>query len=223
MIGADDGDRVNAASTESPEDAAAAASSGKSAGDTTTSPADPASRAALFKALGHPTRLLILNLIRQRARHGEELAAILRTSPATVSHHLTKLAEAGLVRAERDQYTQDYRLAGDLYGQTLAELITLSSPSQSDDLRPDAYRDKVLKAFMNNGRLRHIPAQRKKRRVIIELLVEDFEPGRDYPEHEVNAIIFEVYHDVETLRREMIAERLMTRDRGVYRRVVEGG
>jgi DNA-binding HxlR family transcriptional regulator len=186
-----------------------------------TPPADPESRAALFKALGHPTRLLILNLIRQRARHGEELAAILRASPATVSHHLSKLAEVGLVRAERDQYTQDYRLAGDLYGRTLAELITLSTPAGQRGLRPDAYHDKVLKAFMDNGRLVRIPAQRKKRRVILELLAEDFEPGRDYPEAEVNAIIRELHHDVETLRRELIMEKLMTRERGVYRRVVE--
>lgn len=184
--------------------------------------ADAASRAALFKALGHPTRLLILNLIRQRSRHGEELAAILRASPATVSHHLSKLADAGLVRAERDQYTQDYRLAGDLYSRTLAELITLSTPTGASRLRPDAYRDKVFKAFMDNGRLVRIPAQRKKRRVILELLVEDFEPGRDYPEAEVNATIREIHHDVETLRRELIAEGLMTRERGVYRRVSGG-
>lgn len=183
-------------------------------------PADPVTRAALFKALGHPTRLLMLNLIRERKRHGEELAAILRASPATVSHHLSTLAEAGLVRAERDQYTQDYRLAGDLYGRTLAELITLRTPAGSGQVRPDAFRDKVLRAFMDNGRLVRIPAQRKKRRVILELLAEDFEPGRDYPEREVNATIREVHHDVETLRRELVGEGLMTRERGVYRRVM---
>ena len=53
-------------------------------------------RAQLFKALGHPARLLMLNLIQQKPRHGEELAAILNLKPATVSHHLSKLAEAGL-------------------------------------------------------------------------------------------------------------------------------
>jgi DNA-binding transcriptional ArsR family regulator len=40
-------------------------------------------RAELFKALGHPARLLILNLIRMKPRHGEELAVILHLSPAS--------------------------------------------------------------------------------------------------------------------------------------------
>ena len=41
-------------------------------------------RARLFKALGHPTRLLILNLIKQKPRHTEEMAAILNLQPATI-------------------------------------------------------------------------------------------------------------------------------------------
>ena len=42
-------------------------------------------KANLFKALGHPARLLILNLIKRQPRHGEELAVILMLNPATVS------------------------------------------------------------------------------------------------------------------------------------------
>ena len=54
-------------------------------------------RAQLFKALGHPARLLILNLVQNKPRHGEELAAILRLKPATISNHLSKLASVGLI------------------------------------------------------------------------------------------------------------------------------
>ena len=43
-----------------------------------------AKRADLFKALGHPVRLLIINLIKMQPRHGEELAAILKLKAATV-------------------------------------------------------------------------------------------------------------------------------------------
>jgi DNA-binding transcriptional ArsR family regulator len=39
-------------------------------------------RANLFKALGHPVRLLILNLVQMKPRHGEELATILKLNPA---------------------------------------------------------------------------------------------------------------------------------------------
>ena len=71
-------------------------------------------RAQLFKALGHPARLLMMNLIQQKPRHGEELAAILNLKPATVSHHLAKLADAGLLTATKDQYYQMFSLVGDI-------------------------------------------------------------------------------------------------------------
>ena len=46
---------------------------------------DLEARAELLKALGHPVRLLILNLLDMKPRHGEELAAILNLQPATIS------------------------------------------------------------------------------------------------------------------------------------------
>ena len=67
-------------------------------------------RAEFFKALGHPARLLILNLIRMKPRHGEELAVILHLNPATISHHLSKLTDAGLLVSRKDQYYQVYSL-----------------------------------------------------------------------------------------------------------------
>lgn len=175
-------------------------------------------RAALFKALGHPTRLLIVNLVERRPRHTEELADILKLSPGTVSHHLGLLSKAGLLRSERDQYYQEYRLAGEAFGRRLGELVRLEEPGLPLEDGADAWRERVLATFLVRGRLTHIPAQRKKRRVVLERLVEDFEPERDYPEPEVNRILVEVHEDVATLRREMVAERLLTREGGVYRR-----
>jgi DNA-binding transcriptional ArsR family regulator len=59
-------------------------------------------KAQFFKALGHPMRLLILNLVQLKPRHGEELAAILGLQPATISHHLKQVTEGGVLLAERD-------------------------------------------------------------------------------------------------------------------------
>jgi DNA-binding transcriptional ArsR family regulator len=56
-------------------------------------------RAALFKALGHPVRLLILNLVKMRPRHTEELATILLLKPATISFHLSQLQEVRLLES----------------------------------------------------------------------------------------------------------------------------
>lgn len=175
-------------------------------------------RAQLFKALGHPARLLMLNLIQQKPRHGEELAAILNLKPATVSHHLTKLAEAGLLTATKDQYYQMYSLVGDVLKKPLSDIIRLPQPSLTNEVKPDAYRQKVINTFFKRGRLVRLPAQLKKLQVILELIVQEFEPEREYSEKEVNFILLDFHEDVATLRRSLVEHELMTRSRGVYRR-----
>ncbi len=64
---------------------------------------DAESTAAVFKALAEPARLKIVNLL---ARSPEpvcvcELTPALRLAQPTVSHHLKKLVEAGLLNREQ--------------------------------------------------------------------------------------------------------------------------
>jgi ArsR family transcriptional regulator len=176
-------------------------------------------RAELMKALGHPTRLLILNLITMKPRHGEELATILNLKPATISHHLAKLSAAGLLRSRKDQYYQTYSLVPEVLDKTLAEVIQLPQPGLSAEVEEDAYRAKVLKTFIKRGRLTQFPAQYKKRLIILDKIVEEFEPGRTYSEQEVNQILVDFHEDVATLRREMIDNKLMEREAGRYWRL----
>ena len=184
---------------------------------------DLAARAELFKALGHPARLLILNLITSRPRHVEELATILQLSPATVSHHLSKLSGAGLLRSEKDQYYQTYSMSGNLLGCTLGGLVLMPQPGLAAQVEEDAYRQKVLATFFHQGRLIGIPAQHKKRRIISEKLAEEFEPDRTYTEREVNQVLVDFHDDVATLRRGLIEHGLMQRDNGLYWRVAPAG
>lgn len=83
----------------------------------------------------------------------------------------------------------------------------------------DPFRKKTLRDFFKHGRLQQIPVQRKKRVVILEKIVQSFEPDCDYPEHHVNQIITEFHDDYATLRRELIDMGLMTRADNIYRRV----
>jgi ArsR family transcriptional regulator, arsenate/arsenite/antimonite-responsive transcriptional repressor len=179
-------------------------------------------RAELFKALGHPARLLMLNLIRQKPRHVEELAAILNLSAATVSHHLAKLAEAGLLASQKDQYYQVYSLAGDWLDKTLGEFALVPQEGMDRQVEQDAYRKKVLQTFFKRGRLVEIPAQLKKRQIVLARIAEEFEPDRAYTEREVNQVLVEFHDDVASLRRGMISDHLMSREGGVYRRVPPG-
>jgi ArsR family transcriptional regulator, arsenate/arsenite/antimonite-responsive transcriptional repressor len=69
----------------------------------TLSDEEAASTAALFKALGDPARVRIVNLLASRG--GEvcacELEPALGLSQPTVSHHLKKLTDAGLLQREQ--------------------------------------------------------------------------------------------------------------------------
>jgi hypothetical protein len=82
---------------------------------------------------------------------------------------------------------------------------------------PESDPDRVLASFVDvAGRLLTIPAQRKKRLAVLEWLAEDFQPGRLYPESEVNRVISRRHPDFAALRRYLVDEELMQRRRGVY-------
>ena len=98
-------------------------------------------------------------------------------------------------------------------------LLAESEEATEQQRRDEDYRKKVLESFFVDGKLVSIPAQRKKERIILERIVESFEPGRDYSEREVNIIIADFYDDFCTIRRDMVAEKLLSREDGVYRRV----
>jgi ArsR family transcriptional regulator len=178
-------------------------------------------RAELFKALGHPVRLLILNLVKMKPRHGEELATILTLNPATISHHLSKLSDVGLLRAEKDQYYQVYSLSGVLLDQPLRDVVFMPQTGVTAQVEEDAYRQKVLRTFFKFGHLKSIPAQLKKFMIVLERLAEEFEPERTYTEREVNQVLVEFNDDVATLRRGLIDAGLMERENSIYWRVMD--
>jgi hypothetical protein len=65
---------------------------------------------------------------------------------------------------------------------------------------------------MKDGRIAQIPRQRAKRRVILDLLAQEFEPGVRYRERDVNDVIARYHPDTAALRRYMVDEEFMERD-----------
>jgi ArsR family transcriptional regulator len=178
---------------------------------------DIVNQAEFFKALSHPVRLIILRLVRIHPRHGEELASILSLNPATISHHINLMLNAGILTARKDQYYQIYSLNAPVFEPTLSEVVFEGRASLPEKVEQDAYRNKVLASFFQRGRLKSIPAQRKKRQIILEKIVESFEPDREYTEREINIILVEFHDDVVTLRRGLIEFGLMERQNGIYK------
>ena len=76
--------------------------------------------------------------------------------------------------------------------------------------------DPVLRAFVVDGRLTRIPSKHGKRLVVLDWLAQDFEPGRQYTEQEVNLILLEHHPDFAALRRYLVDDGFMTREGGIY-------
>ena len=79
--------------------------------------------------------------------------------------------------------------------------------------------ERVWRAFFRDGRLESIPAQRAKRLVVLDRLAQEFEPGRRYPEREVNRRLRAYHEDVAALRRYLVDEGFLGRERGEYWRI----
>lgn len=178
--------------------------------------------ATLFRLLADPTRLRILGLLADRPYSGRELCERLELTPPTVSHHLRRLTELRIVSATPRAQSISYAL--DL--PALRQVTEFSGasdpgPSESGSDAPtsaaDRERTKVVRDFFDGERLKQIPAQRKKRVIVLEHLLARFEPGTDYPERAVNELLRPAHDDVATLRRELVDYGYLNREHGVYR------
>ncbi|MGW8318554.1 MAG: DUF2087 domain-containing protein [Candidatus Promineifilaceae bacterium] len=169
---------------------------------------------AFFKALSDINRLKIVGLLAQKAYSVEELAAMLELRPSTVSHHLSRLSEAGLVSAQAESYYNVYRLeTGVLEEKARRLLSTERLPEIVADVDLDAYDRQVLANYtLPDGRLRQIPSQQKKLEAVLRYIIRDFEPGLHYTEKQVNEIIGRYHEDTAGLRRDLIDHKMLARD-----------
>jgi len=169
-----------------------------------------------FKALADSNRLKIVGLLAEKPYSVEELAAMLKLKPSTVSHHLSKLAEAELVNSHAESYYSVYQLDKDVLEKkkrtmfSQAELSTVVA-----EVDADAYDSKVIRDFTRrDGSLKTIPAQRKKLDAILRYVVKSFDVGKRYGERRVNEILSKYHEDTATLRRELVGSGLMEREGG---------
>lgn len=70
-----------------------------------------AEQAKIFKALGHPSRLLMVDALRDGEKCVCDLQALTGADMSTVSRHLAVLREAGVVRSEKRGTNIYYALA----------------------------------------------------------------------------------------------------------------
>lgn len=190
---------------------------------------DPDMLAAL-KALSDPQRLRIVGALAGRPTTVESLAAALALPLAAVVRHVRLLRSVGLVTPAGDARGADLVLRLDTLqgiGRQLDELehgSDRSLPTGPDGEGLAADDARVLRGYVEDGRLTTIPAQEKKRLVVLRWLRDRvFTEDREYPEKEVNQRLAVFHPDVASLRRGMVDAGLASRSAGLYRRTDDPG
>jgi len=89
-----------------------------------------------------------------------------------------------------------------------------AEPPDDFDAAPEAAA--TLRNFVRDGRLQQIPSSRGKRLVVLDWLVARFDPGKTYPERDVNLLLGMAHADVAALRRYLIDEGMLERRDGFY-------
>ncbi|HNX38757.1 MAG TPA: metalloregulator ArsR/SmtB family transcription factor [Candidatus Cloacimonadota bacterium] len=171
----------------------------------------------LFKGLADESRLQIIGLLKEKPYCVEDIAESLKLAVSTVSVHLKKLQEAGLVYAVKVQYYSVYHLKTELLEQRIADVLPRQYTAQPNST--ETLRQKVLKTYFQDGKVTRLPTQNKKRWIVYLEIIRLFAPGQTYTEREINELISAVYEDYCLVRRELIDEGVLARQNGIYRLV----
>ncbi len=186
------------------------------------------------KAVGDVNRIRILSMLARQPLSGSELAERLGLTAATITHHMHKLKNVGIVREKREKNTITFYLAPRELSRLAAGIVTTVLPPGMDVLeewevlrgdqhaakggyRMDAEKERIIAPFFTpEGKLKQIPAQWKKRLYVLEKLASGLEQGRSYSEREISEYLRGFHEDYATLRREMIMNQIMHRADGIY-------
>lgn len=157
-----------------------------------------------------PVRLAILGRAATGPVEADELAAALGEDRRRLRREIGGLVQAGLLTRELTLDREALRAVARAFPQAApADPTLLSGPWSEEEARQ-------LAQFFSGSRLVEIPANRSKRRLVLERLAQEFEPGLRYDERTVNSILQVFHSDHTTLRRYLVDEGLLTRAEGVY-------
>jgi hypothetical protein len=124
---------------------------------------------------------------------------------------LARLVSGGLVGRDKDGTLV---LVGERFGAAARRAaMPRSEPMPAGTPAAEVH---VWRAFVRDGRLVSIPTRRSKRRIVLDVLAQEFEPGRRYSEKMVDLLLARWYADSTTLRRYLVDEGFLDRASGEY-------
>ena len=176
---------------------------------------------AFFKALANESRLRLLGFLAQREHSVQELAEAIGVTEPTTSHHLSMLRDLGLVNRRTEGTTHWYSFVPTALPAMAAQILSAEGVAKlAGPAGPCGSAEAIVENFLGaDGKLTHIPAQRKKRYAVLAWLVRKFEENRRYTEKEINEAIQKYHWDSATIRREFIGYGMMAREKGAYWRL----
>lgn len=174
---------------------------------------------AFHKTIGDPTRIKIIALLATKSWNGQALAGKLGLSAPTITHHLKKLREINVVYERRDKNTIYFYLNKSVMKQqieALGDVMENNKGCTEMDVSSDEQMVIIRNFFTPDGKLKNIPAQRKKKLVVFRHMVKGLKAGKKYEEKEVNEYIAQFFDDYATIRREFITNHFMYRENNQY-------
>ncbi len=167
----------------------------------------------ILRALADPERLVITGTLARGDATAADLARAADIEIERARRHLNRLTAVGVVRLDDDRRTyrldpETLRWAAERVGPPRDAGLSLGAASEDEA--------SVLRTFFRGGRLTEIPVKEAKRRIVLERIALEFEPGVRYDERTVNAIVGRFYADHAALRRSLVDEGFLDRESGRY-------
>jgi hypothetical protein len=168
---------------------------------------------AVLGLLADEQRLRVLAAVALGAGSEDAVTAAAGLERRLVRRALDRLATVGLVVEEDDGRLcvamEPLRLAA----RRASHMRPTVTP---EDVGATPQQATVLRGFFDDGRLTAIPVARGKRLVVLDWLAQLFEPGKVYPERDVNVMLVRFHPDVAALRRYLVDEEFLERRGGFY-------
>ncbi|MFL6562589.1 MAG: metalloregulator ArsR/SmtB family transcription factor [Bacillus sp. (in: firmicutes)] len=175
---------------------------------------------AFYKTMGDPTRIRVVAILAKGPLNGQAIASKLGLSAPTITHHLKKLREIHVVYERRVKNTIYFYLNESLINQqakVFTELLEKKGEELDEMVESSIEKQKIIENFfMKNGKLKNIPAQRKKKLIVFEHMIRGLKIGEKYEEKQLNEYIKQFHDDYATIRREFIINHYMFRENGIY-------
>jgi len=177
-------------------------------------PEDALDPVVVVGLLAEPARLRAVGALALGARTLGEVATATGLALPACAKALDRLVAGGLVAAGEGA-DGPYRLREERLVATARELAQ-ARPRGVDDESLSTDQREVLRHFVVDGRLTGIPVVRAKRVAVLDYVSARFEPGRVYPERDVNFALGMLFADYAALRRALVDEGFLERRDGFY-------